>query len=407
MSRCEAHFSHNQAGVIMPKYHHGVRVIEISDGTRPIKTIETSIIGAVCTANDADPEAFPLNTPVLLFGLRDILDKCGTTGTLAYTLDAIKDQGEAVCMIVRVEEDEDEAQTISNVIGSYENGRYTGLQALLACKNKFGGKPRILGVPKYDKSIHVAKELAIIAEKLRGFAYVGAEGEKPEDLVDYRKNFASKRMMLIWPEFQGWSTITNSEIDLWASARALGLRAKIDDEIGWHKTLSNVNVNGVSGLTRDAYWDIQDSNTEAIYLNKNHVTTLIRDKGFKFWGSRTCTDDPLFNFESAVRTGDILADTIAEAHHWAIDKPQSVTLIRDIRDSVNSKMREWTNFGYLFGGECWFDDRFNNKESIKDGKLVLDYDYTPIPPLEDLTFQARITDRYIVDFIAQLVRTNP
>lgn len=39
-------------------YHHGVRVIEINEGTRPIRTISTAIVGVVCTADDADEKPF-------------------------------------------------------------------------------------------------------------------------------------------------------------------------------------------------------------------------------------------------------------------------------------------------------------------------------------------------------------
>lgn len=35
------------------KYHHGVRVIEHNNGPRPIRTVNTTVIGMVCTANDA------------------------------------------------------------------------------------------------------------------------------------------------------------------------------------------------------------------------------------------------------------------------------------------------------------------------------------------------------------------
>ena len=45
-------------------YHHGVRVLEINEGTRTITTVSTAIVGMVCTADDADAAAFPLNTPV-------------------------------------------------------------------------------------------------------------------------------------------------------------------------------------------------------------------------------------------------------------------------------------------------------------------------------------------------------
>ncbi|MBW9013687.1 hypothetical protein KZA95_23060, partial [Escherichia coli] len=41
--------------------------------------------------------------------------------------------------------------------------------------------------------------------------------------------------------------VTSTTATAYATARALGLRAKIDQEQGWHKTLSNVGVNG-SGL---------------------------------------------------------------------------------------------------------------------------------------------------------------
>ena len=47
-------------------YHHGVRVIEINEGIRPIRTIATAVVGLVATASDADATFFPLNTPVLL-----------------------------------------------------------------------------------------------------------------------------------------------------------------------------------------------------------------------------------------------------------------------------------------------------------------------------------------------------
>ena len=43
--------------------HHGIRVIEINDGTRPISTIATAVLGLVATADDADETAFPPSTP--------------------------------------------------------------------------------------------------------------------------------------------------------------------------------------------------------------------------------------------------------------------------------------------------------------------------------------------------------
>ncbi|MDB0554284.1 phage tail protein, partial [Ralstonia solanacearum] len=63
-------------------YHHGVRVVELNDGTRPIRTIETAVAGIVCTADDADASAFPLDTPVLLTNPQASIGKAGDKGTL-------------------------------------------------------------------------------------------------------------------------------------------------------------------------------------------------------------------------------------------------------------------------------------------------------------------------------------
>ncbi|MCT7316751.1 phage tail sheath protein [Ralstonia sp. CHL-2022] len=380
-------------------YHHGVRVIEINEGTRPIRTIETAVAGVVCTASDADAAAFPLDTPVLLTDVQGAIGKAGDKGTLARTLQAIADQTSPLTVVVRVAEGKAEGETTSNLIGTTnDQGRYTGMKALLAARNRFGVTPRILGAPGLD-SLPVASELASIAQKLRAFAYVSAAGcNTKEDVVAYRQNFGARELMVLWPDFVGWDSAANAERTLWATARAVGLRAKIDNETGWHKTLSNVPVNGVTGLSRDVYWDLQNPATDAGYLNSHDVTTLVHQNGFRFWGSRTCSADKLFAFENYTRTAQVLADTMAEAHMWANDLPMTPSLVRDILAGVNAKLRTLVRNGYLLGGEAWFDPAANGKETLKAGQLAIDYDYTPVPPLEDLTFRQRITDRYLMQF---------
>lgn len=384
-------------------YHHGVRVQEINEGTRTITTVSTAIIGMVCTGDDADQTAFPLNKPVLITDVLTAIGKAGTTGTLAQSLDAIADQCKPVVVVVRVEQGETEAETTTNIIGSVTaEGKKTGLKALLAAQAQLGVKPRILGVPAHDTQA-VASELASIAQQLRGFAYVSAYGCKTiEEVIAYRENFSQRELMLIWPDFINWDTVTNTDGIAYATARALGLRAKIDEETGWHKSLSNVGVNGVTGLSADVYWDLQDMATDAGLLNQNDITTLIRKDGFRFWGSRCCSDDPLFAFECYTRTAQVLADTMAEAHMWSIDKPLTPSLVRDIIEGINAKLREMVSGGYLLGGRCYLDADSNTKDTLKAGKLLLDYDYTPVPPLENLLLRQRITDSYLMNFASQV-----
>ena len=393
----------------MADYLHGVRVIEINEGTRPIRTISTAVVGMVCTAEDADPLAFPLDTPVLITNVQTALGKAGTTGTLRAALQAIADQTKPFTIVVRVAVGEGadpaaiEAATVSNLIGTTTaEGKYTGMKALLAAKGKLGMVPRILGVPGLD-SLPVATALVAIAQDLRAFAYVSAHGAKTkEEAVAYRDGFGAREVMVIWPSFEKWDTTANATAQSPAVAIALGLRAKLDKDIGWHKTLSNIPVNGVTGISADVWWDLQNPATDANYLNEAEVTTLIQEAGFRFWGSRTCSEDPLFAFENYTRTAQVLADTMAEAHFWAVDKPMHPSLVRDIIEGINAKFRELKSAGYIIDGQCWYDEEANDATTLKAGKLFIDYDYTPVPPLEDLTLRQRITDRYLLDFAARI-----
>ena len=389
----------------MGDYHHGVRVVEINDGTRVISTVSTAIVGMVCTAEDADASVFPLDTPVLITDVLAASGKAGKKGTLAASLRAIAEQAKPVTVVVRVATGKDAAETTSNIIGGANaEGRYTGMKALLSAQAELGVKPRILGVPGLD-SLEVATALAGICQQLRAFGYISAHGCKTvQEAIKYRDNFSQRELMPIWPDFVSWNTSANQSDIAYATARALGLRAKIDTETGWHKTLSNVGVNGVTGITASVFWDLQTSGTDADLLNQACVTTLIRKDGFKFWGSRTCSDDPLFMFENYTRTAQVLADTMAEAHLWAVDRPVTPTLVRDMIDGINAKFRELKSAGLIIDGTCWYDESANTKETLKAGKLFIDYDYTPVPPLEDLTLRQRITDRYLATFAASVNR---
>jgi phage tail sheath protein FI len=385
-------------------YHHGVRVIEINEGTRPIRTVSTAVIGVIVTADDADATAFPLDTAVLITNVVAAQAKAGTSGTMRRVLEAFAAQAKPLVVLVRVAEAEEEAEQTSKVIGGVSgDGKYLGAKALLAAQAKLGIKPRILGAPGLDTKA-VTNALASIAQTLRAFVYAAAwECATVVDATTYRGQFGQREVMIIWPDFVSWDTATNKDANISAVAYALGLRAKIDEQTGWHKTLSNVVVNGPTGISKDVFWDLQDPATDAGVLNAKEVTTLINMNGYRFWGSRTCEmQGGFFPFENYTRTAQVLADTIAEAHMVYIDLPMTPSLVKDLVASINAKFRELKASGYIIDGEAWFDEQFNDKDTLKAGKLTIDYGYTPVPPVENLLFQQRITDQYLADFAARV-----
>ncbi|MFN4238553.1 MAG: phage tail sheath protein [Vogesella sp.] len=384
-------------------YHHGIRVLEASNGTRTIRTISTAVIGLLAVADDADASVFPLDTPTLITDVKTAIGKAGSTGTLAAALDAIADHCSPVIVVVRVKKGATEAEQNTLCIGTTTPaGKKTGMKALMAAQSQVGVKPRILGAPGLD-TLPVTTEMVAIAKQMRSFVYANAWNcATKEAAAAYRDNFGARELMLIWPDFLAWDSTVNAAVAAHAVARAMGLRAYIDQTEGWHKTLSNVEVQGVTGISKDVYWDLQEPDTDAGYLNSKEITTLIRRNGYYFWGSRTCSSDPLFQFENYTRTAQVLADTMAEAHMWAMDKPMHPTLVRDIIEGIKAKGRELVNGGYLMGFDCWLDEASNTADTLKAGKLRIDYDYTPVPPLEDLGFTQRITDKYLADFAAKV-----
>jgi len=379
----------------MTQHHHGVSVIEINEGTRPIRTIATAVIGLVATASDADNDYFPLNTLTLVTDIDTAIGHAGEDGTLALALEAIAAQVKPIVIVSRIEEGADEDETKANVIGDYVDGKYTGIKALEAAKTRFGFAPRIIGAPGFESNT-VTAQLVTTAQAVRGFAYAQAPVSTKEEAVALRGNYGARELMLLWPD------VMSGETSLLTAAYAMGLRAKVDAETGWHKTLSNVPINGVTGISHDVTWDLQNPNTDAGVLNAAEVTTIINENGFRFWGDRTTSGDPLFAFENYTRTAQIIRDSIAEEHLWAIDKGITKTTARDIVEGVNRKFRDWVANGYLLGGSAWIRADANGVDVIKDGKLVIDYDYTPIPPLENLQFRQRITDSYIADLVAAI-----
>ncbi|KQN29697.1 phage tail sheath subtilisin-like domain-containing protein [Sphingomonas sp. Leaf38] len=383
-------------------YLHGISVAEIAGTSRTIRTVATAVIGLVVTAPAADAAAFPVNRPVLITDIEGAIVKAGNTGTMKGVLNAIADQVRAPIVVVRVAPGADATATNLAVIGTDVNGQKTGMQALLAADNVVGVRPRIIGAPGLDTQ-PVATQLAAVAKRLRAMAYASAIGANRDAAIAYRANFTARELMLIYPDFTTPVGVLGEAEPSYAVARALGLRALIDQEQGWHKTLSNVPVRNVTGLTKDVQFDLQDPDADANLLNAADVTTIVRLNGeLRFWGNHTCSTNPDFMFESATRTAQILADTIVAGVVWAIDKPLLPSLARDIVEQINAAFRKLKTAGQILGGEAWFDTNKNPVASLKVGKLLLNYKYTPVPPLEQLGLEQEITDEYLADF-GQLV----
>lgn len=386
-------------------FFHGARVKENTDLQTAINDVDSTVIGLVAVADDADATTFPLNTPVLITRVISVLGKAGKTGSLYKSLKAISDQVSTRVIVVRVAAagTEDGAKTQSQLIigGSQADGSYTGMFALLTAEQKVGYRPRILGVPMYDTQ-EVTAQLRVIAKQLRAFSYSYCDScETIVEAKAYREQFAEREGMLLWPNFIAYNQQSGENEEFPSVAYALGLRALIDNEQGWHKSLSNVAVKNVLGISKDVFWALQAEDSDANELNANEVTTLIKRDGFRFWGNRT-TDMEKYIFEVYTRTAQILADTIAEAQFTTVDTPLTPANVKDVVSGIDAKLQGLVTAGKLIGAACWFDIVDNPTTGIRQGKAVVRYNYSPVPPLEDLTMIQTFTDQYYEAAFASL-----
>jgi len=388
----------------MPTFH-GIQVNEPVEGIRPVREKATAVIGLLATATAANGapttalnEAFPLDTPVLVTDVRKAAGYAGTGGTLKLALEAIADQGSPLVIVVRVgiaTGEEDDPTQGELLTGGTTNGVYTGMQAFLTAEARTGIRPRIFGAPGLDEP-DVLEDLIVVAERLRGFVYGHCRDEDGElfstrdDAVDYAGNYGQREVMLIWPDFTDW--------DGQAVAVALGKRAMIDHKTGWHDSLSNQVVNGVSGISHDVSFDIRSPNTDAAVLNGANITTLVRMNGFKFWGLWTCSAEPMFSFEVATRTAQFIQDIIADAEAPFVGRPMTVGLARSIVETANMRLASYTARGMLMGGRCWLDDSLNPQDQLMGGDLAADYDYGYVAPLAQLALNQRVTGKYYLGF---------
>ncbi|OLL49152.1 phage tail sheath subtilisin-like domain-containing protein [Bartonella henselae] len=400
---------------------HGVEVVEVDDGTRPLRAVQSGVIGIVGTAPDADEQAFPLNTPVLVAGSLSQAAKLDRTGkrrgTLPNALDLIFKQVGAIVVVVRVQEGDNENTTLTNILGGVNaNGAYEGVHAFIGAQSIVGQTPRILIAPGFtnkrtttDLSIEgldyqdeplvtvesygIAAELIGIAERLRAIVVLDAPNTTDEAALSTAKDFDSKRAILIDPFVK--VNRDGKILEEPASAAVAGVIAKTDFTHGFWHSPSNKVINGIVGTARPIDFSIGDRSSRANLLNEQNITTIIRENGYRLWGNRTLSSDTKFAFLSVVRTADMINDAILRGHLWAVDRNIKKTYMHDVSESVNAYLRDLKAQGAILGGRCTPDLELNTASAIESGKVYFNVEFTPTTPAEHITFRSQIINDYL------------
>jgi phage tail sheath protein FI len=251
----------------------------------------------------------------------------------------------------------------------------------------------------------VVAELLGVAERLRAMIAADGPNTTKEAAVAYRLDWASDRIMIVDPWVKAYKA--SAVVVQPPSARVVGLQAYIDQTRGFWHSPSNQVLNGVIGVARPIEWGLNDPETEANYLNERHVTTVIRDYetgGYKLWGNRVASSDPLKLFWPVRRTHDMIVDSIELASLAFVDRPFSPQLLLDIAETVNAYLRSLRQRGAILGGRCWLDPALNTPDQMAAGKLLVSYDAEGPAPIEHLVFEFSRNTGYYRELTEQAAR---
>jgi len=300
--------------------------------------------------------------------------------------------------------------TPADIIGTVNAaGVRTGLKALRDTYNTMGFFAKQIIAPGFCTQNSVAVEMIAMGEALDALALIDAPvgttfaqaiaGRGPSGAINF--NTSSEHAVLCYPHLKVYDTATNAERLEPYSQRLAGVIAARDIEKGFWWSPSNTEILGITGVERALSAMIDDPNSEVNALNEAGIVTVFNSfgTGLRVWGNRSAafpTVTHMKNFINVRRTGDVINESIRYFSLQYIDQPISQALIDSLVDSCNAYGRKLIGDGALLGFSAWFDPARNEQTDLAAGHLLINYKYTPPPPLERLTFETEITSEYLV-----------
>ncbi|MGP5284053.1 phage tail sheath subtilisin-like domain-containing protein [Pseudomonas helleri] len=380
-------------------FFHGITVSLVESGARIIALPSSSIIGIVDTFTPGLGLA-ESNVPTLLTRESEAVAAFGADSALTRACKSILNQSAAAIVAVGVPTGTEAAVLTSSIIGGVAaDGKRTGMQALLDGKSLFNLQPRLLIAPKHSATEAVATAMDVLAGRLKAIGIIDGPNTTDEAAIAYAENFGSKRLYMVDPAVKQWSTVTNADEAVPASAIAAGMFAQTDARFGFWASPSNKEIAGITGTVRPIEYLDGDPTCRANLLNAASITTIIRDGGYRLWGNRTLSADPKWSFVTRVRTTDMVMDAIQVGMKWAVDRGITKTYVKDVTETVQAFMRDLKAQGAVINFEVYPDLEKTTATQIEQGKVFWTIRFTDVPPAENPIFQVEVTNQWLTEVL--------
>jgi phage tail sheath protein FI len=117
-------------------------------------------------------------------------------------------------------------------------------------------------------------------------------------------------------------------------------------------------------------------------------------RGIRVWGARTLADPTGdWRYINVRRLFNMIETTIMQGTQWAVFEPNDMKLWEGVKRTLNAFLRGLWRDGALFGAtaeQAFFvkcDAENNPRESIDEGKLIVEVGIAPVKPAEFVIFR--------------------
>jgi uncharacterized protein len=367
----------------------GVYVEEVGTGAKPIEGVSTSTTGMVGFTQKGS-----LNQPTLVTSFSEFqrlfggyLDTSyGDYRYLPHAVEGFFQNGGKRVYINRVAAT-DGVISDETIIGkdSIEPNQRTGLWAL-----KGVDEIKILAIPNGTNQ-KIQNAMINHCETVKNcFAVLDPKKcATLDEIRNQRSLYNSAYAALYYPWIKIRHPDTGEILSVPPSGHICGIYARNDLQRGVNKAPVNEVIEGVLGPEQQITKAQQDT------LNPVGINCLqeFSGRGFRVWGARTTSNDPLWKYVNLRRFFLYLEESIEKGTQWVVFEPNNQILWATVKQTISQFLTTLWKDGAVMGTtpeQAFFvkcDRTTMTQDDIDNGRLITLIGVAPVKPAEFVVFR--------------------
>jgi phage tail sheath protein FI len=240
-----------------------------------------------------------------------------------------------------------------------------------------------------------------ILDRLRGVLIADGPSGTRQSWIDWRETIQSDRIIPLCVDVKVLDAQGNI-VTRPSSPRIAGIAVRRDHEFEGRPfhSWANQAVRGIVGASRPIPFSLTDGayeGQELIGLNggiivkgEAGIEDALAEGGFVYWGTDTCSEDPLWQFYHIVRGRDYIELSQIKALRYYLGR-YNITLqtVNAILGTIESFLSSLKVSGDLLGYRVGFEPDANSPEDLRQGYLQVMFRAEEPPVLRKVTISSR------------------